>query len=121
MKPMLQWTMAGETRLILAEDDKPWAGEALCGEVDGDAWYSEDPAERRIAKAICHVCPVRQDCLDYAVRTNQRWGIWGGMSEFARRKLRRRFCRSCGVEIPNGRSAPMRCPPCRAARDGAAA
>lgn len=118
----LPWQKApGERPHIFAEDDKPWAAEALCGEADGDAWYSEDPHERRMAKAICHVCPVRQECLDYAVRTNERWGIWGGLSQFQRRKLRRRYCRDCGVEIPNTKSAPMRCEPCRASKNGAAA
>lgn len=121
MKPLLQWTMAGESRRLLATDDKPWAEDSLCGQVDGDLWFTEDLAERRAAKAICHVCPVREECLAYAVETNQRYGIWGGLSQHQRRKFRRRFCRSCGVEIPNGRSAPMRCPPCRAAKNGAAA
>lgn len=41
------------------------------------------------AKAICRSCPVRQDCLDEALRLNIEWGIWGGLSRPQRNKLRR--------------------------------
>lgn len=41
------------------------------------------------AKLICHGCPVRSACLDYALETNQEWGVWGGKSERERRRLRR--------------------------------
>lgn len=40
------------------------------------------------AKAVCATCPVTQQCLEYAERTSQRSGIWGGMSERERRNLR---------------------------------
>lgn len=42
------------------------------------------------AKAICRGCPVRFDCLDYAMINGERHGIWGGLSERERRRLRRR-------------------------------
>ena len=43
------------------------------------------------AKAVCGICPVNQDCLQYALSTNQDSGIWGGTSEEERRKLRRAY------------------------------
>jgi WhiB family redox-sensing transcriptional regulator len=44
-----------------------------------------------MAKRICIGCPVRQECLDYALVSNQRFGIWGGLTEEERRPVRRRW------------------------------
>jgi WhiB family redox-sensing transcriptional regulator len=44
-----------------------------------------------MAKRICIGCPVRQECLDYALASNQRFGIWGGLTEEERRPVRRRW------------------------------
>lgn len=41
----------------------------------------------RLAKSICMQCEVREECLDYALRTNQDFGIWGGMTEKERKRL----------------------------------
>lgn len=51
------------------------------------------PAEIQIrqAKAVCQACPVQTACLDYAITTNQEYGIWGGTSEEERRVLRRKW------------------------------
>lgn len=43
------------------------------------------------AKAVCTSCPVRETCLEYAITTNQEYGIWGGTSEEERRVLRRKW------------------------------
>ncbi len=48
-------------------------------------------AQIAMAKRICIGCPVRQDCLDYALASNQRFGIWGGLTEEERRPVRRRW------------------------------
>jgi WhiB family redox-sensing transcriptional regulator len=49
------------------------------------------PAEAQIntAKQLCARCPVKIDCLEFALQTNQEYGVWGGMSEEERRMLRR--------------------------------
>lgn len=52
------------------------------GERRDDRWERE-----RLAKAICTRCPVRQPCLDYALRIREPHGIWGGMNEAERRRL----------------------------------
>jgi len=41
------------------------------------------------AKSVCGECPVKVDCLDFALITNQDTGIWGGLSEDERRQMRR--------------------------------
>ncbi len=43
------------------------------------------------AKKICQICPVQEECLQYALATNQSEGVWGGMSSGDRRRLRRRL------------------------------
>lgn len=59
-----------------------WMQEADCAQVDPDVWFPtrETPhREVRAATAICAECPVRDACFEYAMRTNQRHGIWGGV------------------------------------------
>jgi WhiB family redox-sensing transcriptional regulator len=45
-------------------------------------------ARERRAKQVCAGCPVRQRCLDHAVATDERYGIWGGLDQDERRMLR---------------------------------
>lgn len=65
----------------------PWTEHALCAEVDHDIFFPEKGGSTREAKGICGACLVRAECLDYALETRQRFGIWGGCSERERRKL----------------------------------
>ena len=44
-------------------------------------------ARERKAKGICAICPVRIECLEYAVRIREPHGIWGGLTELERRLL----------------------------------
>jgi len=44
-------------------------------------------ARERAAKRVCAACPVRQECLDYALRVREPFGIWGGLNETERRRL----------------------------------
>lgn len=69
-------------------DDMPWALDALCAQVDGDLWYPEKGESTAEAKKICRRCPVRAECLDYAVTAGEYFGVWGGRSERERRRLR---------------------------------
>ena len=55
---------------------------------DGERQPERDIRERK-AKAICASCPVRIECLNYALRRDERFGVWGGMSERERRRLKR--------------------------------
>jgi WhiB family redox-sensing transcriptional regulator len=42
------------------------------------------------AKAVCAACPVREQCLEWAIATRQEDGVWGGLTDNERRRLRRR-------------------------------
>lgn len=66
-----------------------WQGEANCLGVDPDLFFPERGASTREAKEVCRGCVVRLDCLEYALVNGEKFGIWGGLSERERRRLRR--------------------------------
>ncbi|MFC4222950.1 WhiB family transcriptional regulator [Lysinibacter cavernae] len=75
-----------------ADDDGQlaWQADALCAQTDPEAFFPEKGGSTRDAKKICSTCEVRSQCLDYALENDERFGIWGGLSERERRKLRKR-------------------------------
>jgi WhiB family transcriptional regulator, redox-sensing transcriptional regulator len=80
-----------------------WPNYAACLEADPELFFpigESGPALRQIAEAkqICGGCPVRQQCLQWALDTDQNAGVWGGLSESERFTLKRRLGR--GASIP---------------------
>lgn len=67
-----------------------WQERALCSQTDPEAFFPEKGGSTREAKRICSRCDARADCLQYAVDSDQRFGIWGGLSERERRRLKSR-------------------------------
>lgn len=67
-----------------------WQERALCAQTDPEAFFPEKGGSTREAKKVCTSCEVRAECLDYALANDERFGIWGGLSERERRKLKRR-------------------------------
>lgn len=67
-----------------------WQDRALCAQTDPEAFFPEKGGSTREAKRVCASCDVRGECLDYALAHDERFGIWGGLSERERRKLKRR-------------------------------
>jgi hypothetical protein len=72
------------------DEEMPWQERALCAQTDPEAFFPEKGGSTREAKRICESCEVRDECLSYALENDERFGIWGGMSEMERRRLRRR-------------------------------
>jgi WhiB family transcriptional regulator, redox-sensing transcriptional regulator len=66
-----------------------WMAGALCAQADPEAWFPEKGESTRLAKVICRRCPVKAPCLEYALARNERFGVWGGLSERERRELAR--------------------------------
>lgn len=66
-----------------------WFGDALCAEIDPELFFPEKGGSTRDAKRMCRTCPVQVECLDYALKTGERFGIWGGFSERERRSMGR--------------------------------
>ena len=67
-----------------------WQERALCAQTDPEAFFPEKGGSTREAKRVCVSCDVRAECLEYALLHDERFGIWGGLSERERRKLKRR-------------------------------
>ena len=77
--------------------DETWFEAAACREADLRLFFDPEGegakprAEReRAAKAVCSWCPVRRECLIFALATPERYGIWGGLTARERSSLRRR-------------------------------
>jgi WhiB family redox-sensing transcriptional regulator len=66
-----------------------WQERALCAQTDPEAFFPEKGGSTREAKRICAGCEVRAECLEYALAFDERFGIWGGLSERERRRLKR--------------------------------
>src|SRR4026207_1403991 len=70
-------------------DDQSWQASPNCLGVDPDLFFPERGASTREAKEVCRGCIVREDCLEFAITNGEKFGIWGGLSERERRRIRR--------------------------------
>lgn len=73
---------------------EPWKQFANCREVDPDLFFPERRASTKEAKRVCHDCVVREQRLQYALDNGEKFGIWGGMNEQERRRVRRERARA---------------------------
>ncbi len=73
----------------LDDNVRAWQNKANCLGVDPELFFPERGASTREAKEVCRGCVVRTDCLEYALANGEKFGIWGGLSERERRKVRR--------------------------------
>lgn len=73
----------------LAIDDLSWQDQSSCRGADADLFFPERGASTRKAKAICNACDVQAECLEFAIQQSEKFGIWGGLSERERRKIRK--------------------------------
>ncbi|QFQ02962.1 Transcriptional regulator WhiB2 [Corynebacterium urogenitale] len=77
--------------LLFDAVEQDWQEQALCAQTDPEAFFPEKGGSTREAKRICQACGVRDECLEYALANDERFGIWGGLSERERRKLKKRI------------------------------
>lgn len=67
-----------------------WRQRAACRDSDVELFFPTTEEEAAAPKAICATCPVRDECLEWALATRQNDGVWGGLTDAERRRLRRR-------------------------------
>ena len=73
------------------DDERPWAAYGACRGADPGLFFAAtDGGDTRTAQRICAGCPVRDDCLDWALMAGVSYGVWGGTTEQERRRLVRR-------------------------------
>jgi WhiB family redox-sensing transcriptional regulator len=75
-------------------DEDEWRDRAACRDTNPELFFPIGTTGLAIdqidaARAVCAQCPVQQECLEFALATNQESGVWGGTTEDERRKLRK--------------------------------
>lgn len=86
--PRLSLVVTGFDEMFESIEEQ-WQERALCAQTDPEAFFPEKGGSTREAKRICLGCEVRDQCLEYALAHDERFGIWGGLSERERRRLKR--------------------------------
>jgi len=66
-----------------------WSDQAACRGTDTEIFYPANAEEEAEALSICATCPVRAQCLEYAIHNRETYGIWGGATPEQRRRMRR--------------------------------
>ena len=121
-----------DVTVLLDLRDRTWVADAACRGMDPNAWFPERGDLVAPLKAICAECPVQEPCAEYAVM--EKFGIWGGLSERERRRMRRERAGSRPTREPqpinhgtasgydvHRRRGETPCPDCRRARANAVA
>ena len=75
-------------------DPLAWRHQAACRGLDPDLFFPGDEEPGEAAKAVCERCPVRRPCLEWALATREKEGVWGGRDERDRRRMLRQTRRS---------------------------
>ena len=75
----------------MSNDEFVWQNESVCAKKENEKkvewFFSDDPEEKYAAKNLCFTCPVRKDCIKYALEEKQIWGVWGGRDENEIRRI----------------------------------
>lgn len=72
-----------------ALEERPWAVYSACRTADPQIFFGATKDDERAALRVCATCTVREECLEFALASNERFGIWGGMNERERRRILR--------------------------------
>lgn len=86
----------------ITSDPPEWTLAALCQQVDPELFFPEKGGSTREAKRICAACPVRANCLQFALDHAEQFGVYGGLSAGERRRLRPPQPRPYGRTIRHG-------------------
>ena len=71
-----------------------WKRQAACRGLDPEIFFPDGEEPGEAAKAVCVRCPVAQPCLEWALATREKQGVWGGCDERDRRRILRQTRRS---------------------------
>jgi len=78
-----------DIQALINQGPRAWQARANCMGVDPELFFPERGSSTREAKEVCRGCVVRAECLEFAIANSEKFGIWGGMSERERRRVRR--------------------------------
>lgn len=116
----------GQVQSVAMLETGSWKLQARCRDADPELFFPDKGAPVREARALCNVCPVREECLQHALDNDETFGIWGGLTLRERRRLKSggdspidkeeyepppgARCQDCGVYI--GSLSPEWCDDC---------
>jgi WhiB family redox-sensing transcriptional regulator len=84
------------------ESDSGWRAEALCAQTGPEFFFPEAGGSTHEAKRVCRACEKRAPCLEYALAHDERFGVWGGLSENERKRLRAARAAGGAGRVPGG-------------------
>lgn len=67
--------------------DTEWMGQGNCRDEPPAVFFPSDGVGVEVARRLCATCPVKEPCLEYALRNRIDHGVWGGASERERRRI----------------------------------
>jgi WhiB family redox-sensing transcriptional regulator len=67
-----------------------WQSQAACRGLDAEIFHPVDDSQIQLAKSICAMCPIAEQCLEHAIVAREKHGVWGGTTERERRSIIRR-------------------------------
>ncbi|HEV7887100.1 MAG TPA: WhiB family transcriptional regulator [Acidimicrobiales bacterium] len=73
-----------------------WKQKAACRDLDTSLFFPDSESDAPEALEVCAICPVRDECLEFALSTRQHDGVWGGTTESERKRIRRRRAAGTG-------------------------
>lgn len=108
-------SIIGELFHIPADE---WVAKAVCPQTDAEEFFPEKGENATRAKAVCRTCPVRIDCLDWALTHNEVFGVWGGFTARERSRIQAghnplRPYRTGTATRPSGHGIACKCVVCR--------
>ena len=68
-------------------EERPWAVYSSCREAEPEIFFASTRADERAAIAVCKTCAVADQCIEFAIETRERFGVWGGTNERERRRM----------------------------------
>lgn len=68
-------------------EDYSWQANGACRGADPELFFPPTEEEAAVAKSYCATCPVRVTCLAFSIERNERFGVWGGLTEKERARL----------------------------------
>lgn len=97
----------------MGDKQDAWKSKGICQQAEApDIWtyfFSSDPIQKRTARNLCNACPVREECLRYALEEGETWGVWGGCDEVELRRTLSVDAKGKGTT----RSRAPHCPYCK--------
>lgn len=84
---------------LFAARRESWHDRAVCAQTDPELFFpgKGELSKSKTAKQLCFTCPVRLQCLEWALANDERWGVWGGTTGYERSSLRDKRVRRPGM------------------------